>query len=356
VPTTEGYGHIARAKAITSELERRGIPYGVLTDRKGETFLRNNAVHVEVDSTFHGISYCFKKNGNEKSLDPLMTVGKLLIDTPQYFLDYLKVVKHVLEDGYDVIVNDVNLQITRVPVVNVMNVLHCTLPQTRDDIRRVFGGLQSIFYEGLIEPAINASSILTDRFCMDLRKHRIDYQNTFPPIVSKVIKPVTQVRRELGLRANDKLVVDGRKNPPLRLYTRMGNEYVGLKFLVRSSLEVSEHVRSMSFIPNMIDYIAAADLFVTSSGFSSLSEGAISGTRMLIDPPEFHFEGLKNLAIAEGEDYGRRVTCLREDILREVDDRRRPIASLENGLPYVIRMLNHLSSQRPLLQTLIRNA
>ena len=74
---------------------------------------------------------------------------------------------------------------------------------------------------------------------------------------------------------------------------------------------------------------------------------------MIIDPPEFHFEGLKNLAIAEREGYGRRIDCLPEDIIREVDDRRRP-APIENGLPYAIEMLGSLSSQAPLLQILIR--
>jgi hypothetical protein len=76
---------------------------------------------------------------------------------------------------------------------------------------------------------------------------------------------------------------------------------------------------------------------------------------MLIDPPEFHFEGLKNLAIAEQEGYGTRIDCLSDDILREVDGRGNP-AVLKNGLPYVIEMLSHLSSQTPLLQNLIRTA
>lgn len=284
-----------------------------------------------------------------------MTAGRLLIDTPQYFRDYVKVIRHVLKDGYDVIVNDANLQISRIPVAKVMNVLHYTLPQTKDDVRRVFGGLQSLFYEGLIEPAINASSILTDRFCMDLRKSRIDYDHVFPPIVSGRTKNAAEVRSELCLKANDKLIVDGRKNPPLALYQRLGNEYVGLNFLVRTNEQASEHVKGMSFIPNMVDYVAAADLFITSAGFSSLSEGAISGIRMLIDPPEYHFEGLKNLAIAEQIGYGKRIGCLTEDILCEID-LRRPTPILENGLRYAIQMLDNLATQTPLLQTLIRNA
>lgn len=354
MPTTEGYGHIARAKAIIGELEKRGIAYGVLTDRKGEAFLKSNELRVEVDSTFHGISYCFKKSGNEKSLDPLMTVGKLLIDTPLYFRDYFKVLRHVLNDGYDVIVNDANLQITRIPIVNVLNILHYTLPQTSGDARRVFGGLQSLFYEGFIEPVINASSILTDRFCMDLRRARIDHEHIFPPIVSRTTKAAAHIRNELGLTAKDKLILDGRRNPPVGLYRRLGRDY-RLNFLVRSAEQPDEHVRTMNFVPNMVDYVTAADLFITSAGFSSLSEGAVSGTRMLIDPPEFHFEGLKNLVIAEREGYGRRVDCLPEDILREIEDRRRR-APLENGLPYVIEMLQRLSYDRPLLQALVRYA
>ena len=353
MPTTQGYGHIARAKAIISELESRGIAYGVLTDKKGETFLRNNNVHVHVDSTFYGISYCFKNDGSEKSLDPLMTFGKLLIDSPQYFLDYMRVIKQVLQHGYDAIVNDGNLQITRIPVVNVVNVLHYTLPQCRRDVKRVFGGIQSLFYEGLIEPVINASSVLTDRFCMDLRTSHIDYESIFPPIVSKTTKSRDQVRYELGIGANEKLVVDGRKNPPLELYKRLGNEYQ-LNFLVRSCEESCRYVKAKSFIPNMIDYIAAADLFVTSPGFSSLSEGVVSGTRMLIDTPQFHFEGLKNLAIAEEEGYGKRIRSLSEDILRDVD-KTHGIHSLENGLPYMVDLLERLGSQTPLLQALIRN-
>ena len=284
-----------------------------------------------------------------------MTVGKLLFDTPLYFRDYLKVLRHALQNGYDVVVNDVNLQITRVPVVNVVNVMHYNLPQTKEDMRRLFGGLQSFFYEGFLEPVINASSILTDRFSMDLRKFRIDYKHVFPPIVSRTSKTSAEVRHELGLAAKDVLIVDGRKNPPLGLYKRMVREYVGLNFLVRGIEQTGEHVKVMKFIPNMIDYVAAADLFVTSSGFSSLSEGAISGTRMLIDPPEFHFEGLKNLAIAEGEGYGRRISCLREDILREIDIRTSK-PRLENGLPHVMDMLGRLAGRPPMLQALIRSA
>jgi hypothetical protein len=187
---------------------------------------------------------------------------------------------------------------------------------------------------------------------MDLRRSRIDYEHVFPPIVSRTRKTPTQIRDELKLSAKDKLVVDGRRNPPLGLYDALGKEY-GLHFLIRSSHQTGEQIKSMNFIPNMVDYIAAADLFVTSSGFSSLSEGAVSGTLMLIDPPEFHFEGLKNLAIAEREGYGRRIHCLSEDIIREVDDRRRP-APLENGLPYAIEILGGLYSQTPLLHALRR--
>jgi hypothetical protein len=283
-----------------------------------------------------------------------MTVGRLIIDTPQFFCDYLKVVRRVLADGYDVLLNDANLQITRVPLVNVINIMHYNLPQNKQDVRRVFGGLQSFFYEGLLEPVINVSSILTDRFCMDLRRARIDYESVFPPIVSKTSKTTAEVRAELGIRAKDVLIVDGRKNPPLTLYKRMAEDYGRLNFLVRGNDRTCDQVKTMPFIRNMVDYVAAADLFVTSSGFSSLSEGAVSGTPMLIDPPEFHFEGLKNLAIAEGEGYGRRVYCLREDILREVEIRKRTL-KLENGLPYMIDVLSRLADQTPLLHALIRN-
>jgi hypothetical protein len=58
------------------------------------------------------------------------------------------------------------------------------------------------------------------------------------------------------------------------------------------------------------------------------------------------------LAIAEREGYGRRIECLHDDILREVEDRRRgPV--LENGLPYLIEVLADVSTQTPLLQNLI---
>ena len=325
-----------------------------MTNAKGEAFLRNNNVNVKIDPSFHGISYCFKKTGNEKNLDPLMTMGRLVIDTPKYFLDIWKVVRNVLEDGYDIIVNDASLQTTRIPAVNLMNILHYTLPQNMNDLKRACGGLQPLFYEGLIEPVINASSILTHRFCMDLRRSHIDYEHTYPPIVSRTKKNRSQVRSELNLRAKDKLIVDGRSNPPIALYETLANEYAGLNFLVRSSRTNSEHVKSMSFIPNMVDYVAAADLFITSAGFSSLSEGAVSGIRMLIDHPGLHFEGLKNLVIAEGEGYGKRISCLVDDILCEINERR-PVRILENGLPYAIEMLNRLSQQKPLLQALIGN-
>ena len=74
---------------------------------------------------------------------------------------------------------------------------------------------------------------------------------------------------------------------------------------------------------------------------------------MLLDKPQLHFEGLKNLAIAQQEGYGKRIRLLGEDILREVDEAYQ-FHRLENGLPYMIDILERLGRQTPLLQALIR--
>jgi UDP-N-acetylglucosamine:LPS N-acetylglucosamine transferase len=144
---------------------------------------------------------------------------------------------------------------------------------------------------------------------------------------------------------NDKLIVDGRKNPPLSTYKELSSEYPDLNFLVRAEeeVEVNENIRLKIFIPDLINYIAAADLFITNPGFASLSEGAICKTPMLIDLPTNHFEEIKNLKIAEEEGYGKRINYLKNDILAGVEGEiAKDCSNLKNGLPYLIEKIKEV--------------
>ncbi len=100
------------------------------------------------DSTLYGISYAFNTTKNEKSLNMPLTVRKLVADTPYYILDYIRAVKYaVKKESYDVFLYDINLQLTFVPKMRVINILHCSLPCTCAGIHQMFGSVQSLVYE-----------------------------------------------------------------------------------------------------------------------------------------------------------------------------------------------------------------
>ncbi len=181
---------------------------------------------------------------------------------------------------------------------------------------------------------------------MDLRKSRIDYDHVFPPIVSGRTKNAAQVRSELCLKANDKLIVDGRKNPPLALYQRLGNEYVGLNFLARTNEQVSEHVKGMSFIPvctgagkQIADYTLArsslSQFFTTVVTADDVSEPKPNpeGLRMVMETIRVHSDqtvyvadhpneieasrnaGVRTAAACWGSKHRRALYDLRPDFL-----------------------------------------
>ncbi|VVB76725.1 Uncharacterised protein [uncultured archaeon] len=352
VPNTIGFGHIARAKATIDELSKEGVECGILTNKEGEQFSRANKIDAKVDPSFYGMSYSFA-GGNRNRLDIMGTLGRLAIDSPKYVADYCRIIgKACGKDGYDLVINDFTPHLTRIPGANVINVMHYAVPTNFDDVRRIFSDPQSLFYEGLILPSIKMTAAFTNRFRMDLRRSRIDYSEYYPPIVSKVERTRMEIRKELDVTGMEKLIVDGRSNPPLNTYGRLSEMHPDLKFFVRAQNTGCAGIKSKGeLVPNMVDYISAADLFVTKPGFSMMSEAVVAGTPMLFERPEFHFEGLTNMRMAEAAGYGKPIDCLEDDVIAAVDRLRH--GGLPNGLPYLTRMIREVSETKPLLRRLM---
>ncbi len=105
VPTTEGYGHVSRARAIITELEKFQVDYSVLTDKKRAAFLIANGVDPsKIDDSFYGVRYAY--TGTGKNLDVPRTLGSLALDTPKYFRDYWKVLRKTTgPEKFDLVIN-----------------------------------------------------------------------------------------------------------------------------------------------------------------------------------------------------------------------------------------------------------
>jgi len=301
-------------------LERKGIEYTILTDQKRAAFLSlNNIQDPCIVPKFHGISYVYKKKGNDKQLNIPFTTAKLLIDTPYYIIDYSRMIAMALKEKYDLIINDINLQMTRLPRYPILNIVHYSVPK-RHDIKRVFRNGKSFAYEGFLEPLINIPLLFTRKFIMDLRCSYLDYVHIFPPIVSRVTKDKEIIRKELQLRRGDRLIVDGRSNPPVSIYEQIAMNHPEIKIVLRTDTATHENIYVSKLIPSLVDYVNAADLFITNPGFSSLGEGAIYGTRMLLEDPGNHLEQVKNHWIAIQEGYANPITNLARDIFKSLDD------------------------------------
>jgi hypothetical protein len=336
IPATEGYGHVSRTRAIAGELVARGIECHVLTDRVRADFLVRNGLPPScIDPSLFGISYAYWRRNGNNNLNIPFTIARCIARLPLAFLDLAQALRYVLrKNKFDVVINDLNLTLARMPNTRVINMGHYTLPRHRSDLRRMFTNPNSLFYEGFVEPFINLASVFTERFSMDIRRSHIDYTSTFPPVVARTVRDRGAVRKELGLTQNDRLIIDSRSEVPLPVYQDLAAEYPDLRFLVRSRGPAPEGVIGREFIPALVEYVAAADLFITNPGFASIGEGAVTGTPMLFNDPGNHFEQVKNLRTAEAEGYGRRIGSLPEDILEMASAGKMP--RLENGLPYLV--------------------
>jgi hypothetical protein len=192
---------------------------------------------------------------------------------------------------------------------------------------------------------VNAATFFAGKFRMDFRPHHIDYNRVFPPVISNVTRTEALIRNELGIKANDRLIIDGRGKAPIGLYEEFAREYDDVYFLVRSGEPAGEHVMTKAFIAGMVNYINAADLFVTDTGFTAVSEGAITKTPMLFADPGSHLEGHKNFSCAIDEGFGRAIGNLRDDLLQGIDGRvPGNTKDIPNGLPFLMEKI--LSSKR----------
>ncbi len=347
LPATEGYGHVSRTLAICRALDRRGIGYGILTDaRRAEFLVANGVAPSAIDASFNGISYTYSRRDGNYNLNLPLTIGKFVCYAPLYLYDYLRViVRHIRKKRYSVLVNDFCPYMARMPGVRVLNIGHYTHPRSRHDLVRLLTHSFSLCYEGLLEPFINIPTFLSDRFAMEIRRSIIDGRRIHPPVVAELTRSPARIRRDLELARGDRLVVDGRGDVPVRTYEDLGREYPDVHFLVRSANPGSGNVHTARFIPAMVNFVAAADIFVTNPGFASISEGAVYGTPMLFNHPGNHFEQFKNLRCAEAEGYGRRIRDLEQDLLSALSERREGHGSLPNGLPALVDRIARLDRQ-----------
>jgi len=343
VPTTEGYGHVSRANAIIGELEKRHVDYRVLTDEKRARFLIANGVDASrIDTSFYGIRYIY--TGAGKNLDVPRTLWGLARDSPKYRADYRQVMGRITgPEKYDLVINDVTLPFVRLPGAQVITPCHYNAPRCRKDHRRILRSGKSIFSEYCVEPFVNLAIRRADKFCMDFRPHLIDYERVFPPVVADVRKTEAEVKEELEVPASGKLILDGRSQPPIDLYEKFAREHDDVYFLVRSATPGSDHVRAREFIARMIDYINAADLFVTDTGFTALSEAAITNTPMLLADPGSHIEGYKNFTCALDEGFGKAIGDLGKDLQLGIEGRIPSNRSdMPNGLPFLMeKIMSH---------------
>jgi hypothetical protein len=340
VPTTEGYGHVSRACALISELEKYHADYGVLTDKKRAAFLVANGVDPsKIDDSFYGIQYSY--TGTGKDLDVPRTLGGLALDTPKYFRDYRKVIRKTTgPEKFDLVINDASLQLLRLPTAHVITPFHSNPPKEAKDHRRIRREARSVVSEYCVEPAVNAATFIARKFRMDFRPHHIDYQRIFPPVISNVTRTESEIKRELGIKANDRLILDGRGKAPVDVYEEIAREFDDVYFLVRSQVPAGEHVRTKAFIPGMVNYINAADLFVTDTGFTAVSEGAITKTPMLFSDPGSHLEGHKNFSCAIDEGFGKAIGSLKEDLLQGLEGKvPGNTREIPNGLPFMVERI-----------------
>jgi hypothetical protein len=341
VPTTEGYGHVSRANAIIGGLEKNGIDYSVLTDRKRADFLVANGVDPSrIDASFYGIRYIY--TGSGKNVNVARTLWNLVHDSPEYRRDYRKVVDKTRgAERFDLVINDVTLPLCRLPQSKVITPCHYNAPKSLKDHRRITRHAKSVFSEYLVEPMVNLATCMADKFNMDFRPHYIDYERVFPPVVSDVRRQEGEVRKELDVGANDLLILDGRNSPPLGLYERFARENDDVYFLARSKSPGSANVRTKEFIAGMIEYINAADLFITDTGFTAISEGVITRTPMLFADPGSHIEGFKNYSCALDEGFGKAIGGdLEKDLALGVEGKvPGNQADIPNGLPHLMKKI-----------------
>lgn len=340
VPTTEGYGHVSRAKAIIDGLEQSHVDYCVLTDKKRAGFLISNGVDPsKIDDSFYGIRYIY--TGYGKNLNVPHTMANLVIDIPKYLSDYRKVIKKTTgPEKFDLVINDVTLPFCRLPTARVITPFHSNGPKCKKDHRRISKHMKSALSEYVVEPAVNLATCIADKFNMDFRPHYIDYKHIYPPVVSEIRRSAAEIKRELGIKSNDKLILDGRNNPPVYLYEDFSREHDDVYFLVRSRSSGSENIRTKEFIAGMIDYINASDLFITDTGFTSVSEGIITKTPMLLADPGTHLEGFKNYSCAIDEYFGKAIENLEDDLICGINGQvPRNKANIPGGLPYLMKKI-----------------
>lgn len=348
VPTTEGYGHVSRACALISELEKYHVDYGVLTDKKRAAFLVANGVDPsKIDDSFYGIQYSY--TGTGKNLDVPRTLGGLAVDTPRYFSDYWKVIRKTRgPERFDLVINDASLQLLRLPTANVITPFHSNPPKVAKDHRRIRQETRSVISEYCVEPAVNAATFIARKFRMDFRPHHIDYKRIFPPVISNVTREESEIKRELGIKANDRLILDGRGKAPVADYEEIAREFDDVYFLVRSPVPAGEHIRTKAFIPGMVNYINAADLFVTDTGFTAVSEGTITKTPMLFADPGSHLEGHKNFSCAIDEGFGKAIGNLRDDVLQGIEGKSPGnTRDIPNGLPFLVEKILACGREMP---------
>jgi UDP-N-acetylglucosamine transferase subunit ALG13 len=352
-PTNEGFGHAQRAEAIASRLTKtKDTECLVFSDHSRVKYL--SQLNLRYNSSLHGIKYVHRKDGD---LNTPATVFRLILSSIYFPIDFFRALG--IGRKYDVFVNDYNPHLTSIPGMRTVNISHY-IPY-----KYGWRDLRMNFYSTVIERPIllgervRSSLHLSERFIMDLRPELVDCEKVFPPIAREVTRPKSEIRKELGLRKRDRLVmVTGRpyhhgdegNNNAFHTYRKIAQEHPDIHFLVgllRLDSELAdvapENMRLTSYIPDIHNYINASDLIICRAGFGTISEAIIYGVPLIIFQARGHMEKRKNALMVQDYGYGKIAESLEKNIvnvLEESDYKSNELHKLGNGLNYFMKILD----------------
>lgn len=301
-----GYGHTSRELAVMEELDKLNIDYEVMVPESHVDFLIANNIRPDrINTNYHGTEFLYTKTKNGTNLDYVKTIKKIILDTPQRIMDIKKIFERLMMNNeFDLLINDYLPHLIMASMFKSITVSNNTPINNIAEWVNQKKTLPSVLYENVIIPYLRVYNYLTDTFYMDLRPDYINYETVFPPMVRGINKSKNEIRSTICVRNNEILVLDGRNVPPTEQYKKIANEYNDIKFIVRDKGSTHPNIISIPFMERMINYINASDVFITATGFTSVSETAITRTPMIFQPPERHIEQEKSAYIAKNYNIG----------------------------------------------------
>ncbi|HKW43018.1 MAG TPA: glycosyltransferase [Thermoplasmata archaeon] len=126
------------------------------------------------------------------------------------------------------------------------------------------------------------------------------------PVVRSFSAPRDRLREELFFRKKTILVTGGGTaigefliTAAIRAFHELDLEDTSMVVVSGPKLKVnpSPGVYTYGFLPNLQDYVLAADLVITTAGKGTLNEARVAGTPMIAIPPKGHAEAERNASL-----------------------------------------------------------